>query len=416
MPSAGRWRVNLILGALISCAYLIQVFSPLRLNADARTLLELTAKLTDGKPYLIHGARPVFPIGIPFVFSVMERLGVATPVGFAVLNLVCLAVAAVSAWMIGRSLRLSRSRAALVLIVSFSSFVLWKHSVLPLTDIPYMALSLLCVAILEASRQQKGARWAGMMAASLVLLAASILTRRVGIALIPAALYAVGPPQGLRAWVYFRGRRAIAWWAIGLSLFIVAVFFAARLAYIPDFYLPDAGQLLGMRMQDFGELLLNAPASQLGRLRSAVFAAGPILLCLVLTGFYRERFDLGASHVYLLAYMAILFVWPYVDARFWIPVLPLLAIVVLQGLRPLAASKRARSLIAVYLVAYGFLSFVAAAYTTRITFAGDRFPELYGGGSLRDAYRSAWSGSAPAGDTGPLIRRYGMKPQPASFQ
>lgn len=199
---------------------------------------------------------------------------------------------------------------------------------------------------------------------------------------------------------------------IGASLLIVAAFFASRLAYIPDFYQPNVGHVLEMRMQDFGELFLNVPASQLGRLHWAVYAAGPILLGLLLLGFYRERRDLRVSHVYLLAYMAILFVWPYVDARFWIPVLPLLAIVILQGFRPFASSKPAMCGVLGYLIIYGFMSLASAAYTTRITFAGDRFPQLYGSGSLREAYLSAWSGSATTGDAAPLIRRYGMKHQP----
>ena len=405
MPGAGqRWAV--LIGAFVFSTYIIQVFSPLRLNADAVTLLNLTAKLTDGQPYLIRGARPVFPVGVPLLFSTMERLGAATPVGFAVLNLACLGVAAFAAWVICRTFRLSHASTGIVLIVSFSSFVLFKHSVLPLTDIPYMAISLACLAVLEVSRQQAGIRWAGMFAASLALVAASIAARRVGIALIPAALYAVGSPQRSIALLYSRGSRARAWWVIGASLLIVAAFFASRLAYIPDFYQPNVGHVLEMRMQDFGELFLNVPASQLGRLHWAVYAAGPILLGLLLLGFYRERRDLRVSHVYLLAYMAILFVWPYVDARFWIPVLPLLAIVILQGFRPFASSKPAMCGVLGYLIIYGFMSLASAAYTTRITFAGDRFPQLYGSGSLREAYLSAWSGSATTGDAAldPTVR------------
>jgi hypothetical protein len=399
----------ILVGAAISCAYIAQVFSPLRLNADAVTLLSLTARLTDGEPFLIRGALPVFPIGVPFVFSTMEHLGIATPVGFAVLNLVCLAVSAFSAWIICRSVRFSRSLTAIVLAVSFSSFVLFKHSVLPLTDIPYMALSLACVAILEVLRQATGMRRVGMIAVVIMLVAASIAARRVGIALLPAALFAVGPSQRSMAAFTSNKKRAMGWCLTGLLLCVFAAVFGTRLFYIPDYFQPKLGQLLEMRMQDFGELFLNVPASQLGRMHPLVYAAGPLLLSLILLGFCRARFDVGPSHVYLLAYMAILFVWPYVDARFWIPVLPLVTIVVVQGMRPAATRKMARPMIVGYLVAYGLMALVSAAYTTRITFAGDRFPDLYGAGSLREAYLAAWTGSDTTSDAAPLIRRYGMK-------
>jgi hypothetical protein len=55
---------------------------------------------------------------------------------------------------------------------------------------------------------------------------------------------------------------------------------------------------------------------------------------------------------------------------------------------------------------------VALGYSTRLTFAGSRFPELYGDGTLRATYRTALLGESPknADDVSPdalyLLRRY----------
>ena len=127
--SWGKWSV--ILAALLFCSYAIQIFSPLRINFDAVTLLNLAATVTDGKPYLLHGSRPLFPIGVPLVFSSMERMGIANPAGFACLNLMCMVVAAFATLSICRSLQFSGTAVPMIVLLSFSSFVLFKHSVIP---------------------------------------------------------------------------------------------------------------------------------------------------------------------------------------------------------------------------------------------------------------------------------------------
>ena len=54
------------------------------------------------------------------------------------------------------------------------------------------------------------------------------------------------------------------------------------------------------------------------------------------------------------------------------------------------------------------------AYTTRITFAGQRFPELYGNDFARNAYEHAWRDPNPdlSDDWTFAIRRYGMAAAP----
>jgi hypothetical protein len=134
---------------LLVLAYAVQLHSPLRLNTDSVVILRLTAKLTDGKPYLLNGSRPVYPIGVPFTYSLMERTGIASAFGFGFFNLLCLGVAVAATSVICIRLGLTARVAAGIVLISFSSFVLIKHSVIPLTDIPYLAISLTCCALLE---------------------------------------------------------------------------------------------------------------------------------------------------------------------------------------------------------------------------------------------------------------------------
>jgi hypothetical protein len=180
----------LAISVLFIC-YAIQIVSPLRLGPDEVTLLDLTSKLTDGQPYLENGVRPIFPIGVPFLFSLMERAGGANAFGFGFLNLVCLCVAGYASWLICESFAISPSARSAIILISFSNFVLFKHSVLPLTDLPYMAVSLVAIALLEMLARQNGWRKTGTFSFALLCVVGGILTRRVGVALIPAILYAL---------------------------------------------------------------------------------------------------------------------------------------------------------------------------------------------------------------------------------
>src|SRR5690349_11601903 len=102
-PARGSERLSARFSALMAALFVvfaIQLYSPLRINADAALILRLTAMLTDGRPYLIDGARPIFPIGVPLTFSLMERAGAANSFGFGLFNLVCMCGAAYATWTI----------------------------------------------------------------------------------------------------------------------------------------------------------------------------------------------------------------------------------------------------------------------------------------------------------------------------
>jgi len=410
----------------IFCLYAVQLLSPLRVNTDAITLLDLSSRLSDGKPYLLNGARPVFPIGIPLLFSFMERMGVATPLGFGGLNLFCLCIAAWSTWIICSSLKLSRLVAMAVLGTAFGNFVFFKHSVIPLTDIPYMAESLLCVALLELSEQncRISARLL-MIFGVLVCMVCAISTRRIGIALIPAVFYSIRPSKQLifyiKSWFLSSKPRIVAC-AVGLALLVIApTHLGSWLFYLPDFNMSgqDNGlaekifELFKMRLTDFGEFFLNVPANRAPLPAFAVYAAGAALLVLLLLGICRQLRQLHTVHIYLLSYLVILFVWPYSDARFWIPVLPLLVITAFEGFGFFIKYKIAKIAAVIYFTVYIFASLLAAAYTTRITFSGKDFPEVYAQGAMRQAYLEAWSGKIePNDETVIVIRRYGMQQAP----
>ena len=69
------------------------------------------------------------------------------------------------------------------------------------------------------------------------------------------------------------------------------------------------------------------------------------------------------------------------------------------GLQALVPPSTLKPIALVYAVCFSLLGVAALAYSTRLTFAGDRFPDLYGDGKLRATYRLAWFDEAPRSGT-----------------
>jgi hypothetical protein len=309
----GRCVFGTVLASLF-LLFAVQLRSPLRLNPDAIAILKLTEELTDAKPYLQDGMRPVFPVGMPFIYSLMERAGIANPIGFGSLNLACIGLAACCPWIICTALG-PRKAAPIIMLVSFSNFVLVKHEVIPLTDIPFMAASLACLALLESLPSQRDRKWLMYVTLSLVALAAAMLIRRVGIALVPALAYAVWPNKAQRASIKsFLATRQIR--LIATAGVCVVATGALALALRKALYLRDwkfggspfaAARLqVEIRLIDFGLLFCNVPSSGRGALLKVILFAVMILGILIAIGLWRIRRNPHPTHVYLLTYLAIM--------------------------------------------------------------------------------------------------------------
>jgi hypothetical protein len=94
----------------------------------------------------------------------------------------------------------------------------------------------------------------------------------------------------------------------------------------------------------------------------------------------------GPIEVFLCGYAAVLFVWPYYDARFWLPAIPLLFAFAAVSVERLMRVRLAPQLVAAYVVLFALLGAGAIAYSSRVTFAGAKFPDVYGDDTLRSTY------------------------------
>src|SRR4051794_7582125 len=92
---------------------------------------------------------------------------------------------------------------------------------------------------------------------------------------------------------------------------------------------------------------------------------------------------LAAVDVFTASYLVILLIWPYQDARFWIPVSPIFLGYAALIWERTPASPAVRRAGVAYLGAFGMLGVFAPAHSTWISLAHDRFPDRFAGGADR---------------------------------
>jgi hypothetical protein len=236
-------------------------------------------------------------------------------------------------------------------------------------------------------------RLAVLAGAAGLLAVAAVTVRMIGIALFPPLVFLmVTSPwsESLMKRLSIKTKMVIV--AGGALAGGVAMLLLTKTAYW-QFYTGVAKkvnisalllQILSDRLVEFGELFGNFPTSKLSpRLHFMVPWMGLLLLLLILLGLATKRSKVSPTELFLVCYMGILFVWPCYDARYWLPVLPLLIAYTVLAVKSLRFPK---VVTAIYCIAYATLGFGAIAYSSRITFAGSKFPEKYGDGNLRPTY------------------------------
>jgi hypothetical protein len=152
-----------------------------------------------------------------------------------------------------------------------------------------------------------------------------------------------------------------------------------------------AVRIVTHRLQELGEIALNVPAAAVPQNgQSILLSAGVLVFALVCGGVRARRKQFGVVEVYFIAYVAIIFVWPFADPRFWLPVLPLLIAYSGLSLRRLAQGAVARDLLRGYLVLFSVMGLLVLATTTALSFSGARFPDAYAYREFRPTYCAAW--------------------------
>ncbi|MFH1790415.1 MAG: hypothetical protein ABH885_00300 [Candidatus Omnitrophota bacterium] len=407
-----RWIASGCL-LLLAVGYLLQVFSPLRINTDSYRLLSMAVSAYHGGGYLVDGHPDQYPLAYPFVVKTLLQAHLASSMTLVILNLLCLFV---GLWVLYAWSKHQNGLAGSMLPVVFvlSSWVMVKHVTLPITDLLYFGVSSVFLFFIWLFWQQDGHRKWWSFSIALILGYLSLQCRSIGLIIFPALAITTLLHRNIVPFVarILAKRRQtlgiVCVFAVLLFLVVLVIrktgwyelqfvrfgsYFQWLLASV---HRESIGTLflqnIRYRILEFGEVFSNFPSAKAAKFLPIQYLVGLMAWCVVLYGAWRllRTKHLLPLSLYFLLYAALMFIWPSYDARFWLPLLPVLALIFLTGADDLVCRWRwpaIRLALQFYLIGFIVLGIVAILFSTRISLSGKEFSDLYGDGTTRMTYR-----------------------------
>lgn len=420
------YRTPLILSlavVIVAIAYLVQIASPLRLINDGEDYLMQASSAIDGNGFLVHGVRSMRPPGYPALIWVLAKAGIGKSWAIVALNCLLLGAGCVASYFVLRdSFGFSREVAQFISLLTLLSFLMIRNVTYPLSDICFFGASVPCLLVLVKAEALPGSRRVWWLLLLVPFLFFCIELRTIGVVFIPAFLWAaLGGVAGAKKIYPILLRHRFITCALLLIALVVAgkVLLDSRYMRFNSHIFQKRGVILtvianvGYHTAEFGEMTANVPASKLPAalaLPQQILGAFAIFACAI--GLWVKRDKPDSLLFYLLGFASIILVYPWNDARLWLPVLPFLMAYVLLGLKRMVSPVLLRPLLVVYCSFFCLLGVLALGFSTHLTFAGARFPDIYGDGSYSEAYRIVLRGETPNHgdkvdqDAVYLLRRY----------
>jgi hypothetical protein len=410
LPQLFRRAVYVAFAASI-VLYSLQVFTPLRLMSDVTNYLSLAdSAATRGLVSAFSQPNFPFPKGYPaFVFLLMKA-GVFSSAVLVFANLLFFGLALIFSFRTLVALGFGRRLAGVACLLTLLSFAAVKHITMGMSDFLFFALA---AAACWFMTWQSPYKWLALFPC----MAFAIEVRLIGLALLF--------PLAATIWPFVKKYPlALAISGAVALAFVVMGAWAGRQYLVKYLHVFERNGLGGFvkrdvvtHCQDFAELMVNVPLSRLPAwCHALVLTLGGCALLLFFAGIVALWKRSLWTSFYMIGFSALILPWPYTDPRFWVPAMPFVLLTIhaggaalLKGVAPKTRTTNVAGwLVAAYCVIFCALGFAALAYSTRLTFAGPRFPYLYGDKLLRSTYLAGCSG-APA-DADPralhLLRRY----------
>lgn len=387
MSAAPAWwtprRAAIAAAVVIGLLYLAALPGPLRLDTDSAWLLRLGASLADGT-----GLHPPdsqsFPPGFPVLVAALDLAGVAGPVGFMLLGFAALGVALAASWLVLRTgLQLTTRETTVVLLLAALSVYTIKYTTLPLTELPFFALTALTVLALTRFRAGGSAGWFAA-AVALALVACTVRTAGIALGLAFVLAFRSGRARGVALVV--AGAGAIA------AIAIAPYYLESLVDHWRDEPARNAWREPWWFVRSAGAIAANVPTSWWSRDLSApvTATAGVLLLAVTAWALWTRRRSLGPLDGWVAGTLAIIFLFPTEHPRFYLPVLPFLI-----GYCALMARRLPRPAL-VWAGLFAAVGLYGLVVSTSLSYAGKDFPERYASGRLAATYRTAWGVARPA--------------------
>ncbi len=387
----------------IAAVYLIDCFTPLRLHYDSVRYYAIKDCIEFGCPPDSAAANDYFPYGYTVLLLLLSKLGILKSFSIVLINSIFLVS---SLYFLYKVFEGSFPKYLFFFIVMIN-WLFVKFVTHPLSEMQYLFFSLASVLMYYRFTQQKKI---GFLLLSLFFGWLAFMTRTVGITLVGAIAVGLVWEYRVQQIAFFKKNK---FWVIG----ILVVITGALVVFSKPLGINHYGNVLsehfkeapffkrmGWRFKEWGELFINAPsnkvidrlAGEAGRL--AYEAVGFIIFCwFVYTVYFRKNNIPFFIKAYILFYCIIMFNWPFNDPRFWVPIMPIIAAVVLQALFA-ARSKILKVFSLVLLVVYIALGAFASGYMVYTSLNKKVFARTQAKGTYRSEYEIHFYGK-PLSDT-----------------
>jgi hypothetical protein len=390
----------------------VQIRSPLRLNTDAVRLLAMAVSADEGHGFLVNGKTDVLPPGYPAFVCALMKLGLGDAFWINAADLLATLAACGLFYAILNGVAEIPSPARLLLaVLPLGSWVCIKHLPIPLTESLYSALSIACIAVLVLCWYSRtAATQIAFFIIALGLAWAATNVRTVGVSLFPAALLTLARHPtifpGLKR-AFLNARRG--WLVLGSMAIFCATIGAWVIItrggsnFFQNGYLQVwhgslrkglgalVGAIITSRIEEFGEIFSNLPASKFAFLIWLFFVIGAVAIIICALGWWLLLRRLPPLAFYIGFYTAILWCWPGHDARFWMPLLPMLGLCAWMGVERAWNARWVQVATLAYVFVFVTLGIVALIYSARLSLAGPQwFADTYGDGTYRASYLEAF--------------------------
>jgi hypothetical protein len=380
--------------------YLLNCFAPLRLEYDSIHYFSLKECLENACPPGFQAAKDPHPPGYPILLLILSRLGLLHSFVIAGINALFLTG---SLFFVRGSFPSSlRSFLFFPMVCLHWTFI--KFFAYPLSEMQYLFFSTGCLYCFRRWVQvAPKKRWLWLIAA-FAAAGLAFFTRSAGAVLALALV--VGLMGEHRRMLKLPIVKVLL---VGVGVLCVAGVFLFSKTLGLEMYLSSLGQrgspipLLREHLKEWGQLILNVPGNKVITLlpgwgNLVLIIAGILLVFVLIYAFYIRRKEIPlVISTYLIAYCLLLFNWPFFDARFWIPVLPYMAVVIVSVIgvpRKSGASRGVRVLMGIYF----FMGLGAAGYSIYTMYHKDVLARTQAGGIYRNEYET-WFFGRPLSDT-----------------
>ena len=138
-----KFKLTLVVLAVISAAYLLQMFSPLRLNSDSITFLSVAVSAADGEGFVWKGELTRYPLGYLILLVGLDRVGLGASWAFVGLNCLFLGLGVFASYFIYiQVFKFDRWVATLLCCLMLLCHVFVRQVAFPMSDISFFGVAM----------------------------------------------------------------------------------------------------------------------------------------------------------------------------------------------------------------------------------------------------------------------------------